>query len=123
MDYEPDPEAALLRLREFVFSEGTYAGAERRPATPQEALLTAGDGGTRSILDILEISDEPQPCCAAPLTEEELKRYFGTLKPHSDAIDHADAAWEEAERGAARFYVAYQAGVPSHYVFYGYSFD
>ncbi len=71
----------------------------------------------------MQISDEPADCSAAPLSAQELERHFRTRTPDPDAIDSADGFWEGLERGQARFFVAYQEGVPSHYVFAGYSFD
>jgi hypothetical protein len=123
VDFDADPAKALARLREFVFKEGTYWGAEHQPESPEEALEAAAETGTRSILDISAISEEPDYCCAAPLTPEELERYFGTRTPDADAIDHCEEAWEDLERGKARYYVAYANGAPAGYVFFGYSFD
>lgn len=123
VDYQEDPGAALARLREDVFERGVYYGAERRPKTPKQALEQAGESGTRSILDIERISKRPDYCCAAPLTPDELLRYFGSATPTAAMVDQSDALWEEMERGMARYFVAYEQGIPRHIVFVGYSFD
>jgi hypothetical protein len=123
MEYESDPEAALRRLRGHVFAEGTYWGAENSPRSPEEALEAAGESGTRSILDISSISDRPDYCCAAPLSPRELDQYFGTQTPSADAIDTSEAAWEDLERGMARYFVGWENGAPASLVFFGYSFD
>ena len=123
IDYEADASSALRKLREHVFQEGTFWGAEKRPQTPEEALDAAGECGTRSILDISAISAEPDYCSAAPLTPEELRRYFRTETPDADAIDACEDVWDDLERGQARYYVAFRDGAPANYVFFGYSFD
>src|SRR5713226_1453312 len=64
--YDADPQRALDRLRSEVFASGRYFGASKRPATPERALELAGESGTRSILDIETVADEPDFRRAAP---------------------------------------------------------
>lgn len=123
VDYQEDAGAALARLRQDVFERGDYFGADKHPRTPKEALAWSGDSGTSSILDIEHISQRPDYCCAAPLTPDELLRYFGTATPTAAMVDQSDALWEEMERGMARYFIAYEQGIPRHIVFVGYSFD
>jgi hypothetical protein len=118
-----DPATALRKLRQDVFQKGQYFGAHRTPKSPEEAVELAGATGTRSILDILRIADEPDYSCAAPLTAEQAMEYFGTERPSVDMIEHCDLLWEELERGMARYVVVYEADVATSLVFIGYSYD
>lgn len=121
--YEPDIQSALDKLRRRVFESGEYDGAEFDPPTPEAAFELADADGTRSILDISRISETPDFCCAAPLTPEELDRYFGTRKPTKAMIQGAADFWEDIERGMARYVVLYEADEPTEIYFAGYSFD
>jgi hypothetical protein len=121
--YEPDIEVALDKLRRRVFESKEFNGAELDPPTPEAAFELTGADGTRSILDISRISDQPDFCCAAPLTSEELERYFGTQKPTEVMVrDHGDF-WEDLERGMARYVIVFEGEEPKSIYFAGYSFD
>jgi hypothetical protein len=120
--YEQDIQRALDKLRASVFASGEYNGAEFEPATPQEAFEMAEEDGTGSILDIAQISDSPDFCCAAPFSRDELVDYFGTEQPTLDQAADADF-WEDIERGQARYFVIYNDGQPAQICFAGYSFD
>jgi hypothetical protein len=121
--FEPDVQAALEKLRRRVFESKEFNGAELDPPTPEAAFGLAGADGTRSILDIGRISDRPDFCCAAPLSPEELERYFGTPKPTEAMVRGADDFWEDLERGMARYVILYEGDEPSGIYFAGYSFD
>jgi hypothetical protein len=123
VDYEPDIQAALNKLRAKVFASGQFHGADRLPRTPKEALKMAGADGTRSVLDIITISDEPDFCAAAPLSPQELLQYFGTERPTAKMVQENDQFWEDLERGMARYIIIYDGPSPSHIFFAGYSFD
>jgi hypothetical protein len=121
--YEPDVQAALEKLRRRVFESKKFNGAEFDPPTPEAAFELTDADGTRSILDISRISDHPDFCCAAPLSPEELERYFGTQKPTEATVRDADDFWEDLERGMARYVILYEGDEPSAIYFAGYSFD
>ena len=123
VEYESDVEKVLQRLREEVFLRGEYNGADLGAKTPEEALELSGADGTRSILDIARINQEPDYCCAAPLTDEELQRYFGTEKPTVAMVESCEELWDDLERGMARYVVTYEDGGGKRIVFVGYSFD
>jgi len=123
VDYQEDPRAALAELRHAVFQGGAYHGVTRGARTPEEALKRAGETGTRSILDIERIAPRPDYGCAAPLTGEEVQRYFGTTMPTVAMIEQCDRLWNDLERGMARYLVAFEQDRPRHLVFIGYSFD
>ncbi len=121
--YEPDIQAALDKLRRRVFASKEFNGAEFDPPTPEAAFELTEADGTRSILDISRISDEPDFCCAAPLSPEELERYFGNQKPTKAMLQEADEFWDDLERGKARYVILYEGDEPKEIYFAGYSFD
>jgi hypothetical protein len=123
VDYEDDIGAVLKKLRERVFESGEFNGAQFNPSTPEEALEMAAEDGTRSILDIMAISETPQFCAAAPLTAEELHEFFGTDKPTVKMFEENMEFWESLERGMARYIIIYEGDVPTQIFFVGYSFD
>ncbi len=122
VDYDPDTQAALERLRGDVFRQGKYYGADQKPATPQDAVKLAGETGTRSILDITKVKSRPDYCCVAPLTQQELTRYFGTITPTVGQVEESDEFWEDLERGKARCLEVLDNSVRKLF-FAGYSFD
>lgn len=123
VDYEPDIQAVLEKLRAQVFESGEFNGAEMNPATPEEAVEMTECDGTRSILDITTISETPDFCCAAPYTEDELVGYFGTARPTLETAQQIDDLWNDLERGQARYIVIYDGDKPTKILFMGYSFD
>ena len=123
VEYEDDVQSALEKLRRDVFRKGEFHGAERNPATPEDALQAAAEDGTRSILDIIKIVDKPDYCCAAPLSSDELIEYFGTERPTVEMVDTNEAFWEDLNRGMARYVAIYEEDKPSKLFFAGYSFD
>ena len=123
VDYSEDIPSALDTLRRQVFERGEFHGSGRGAKTPEEALELAGETGTRSILDIMTIQDEPDLCCAAPLTPGEMTRFFGTVQPSVRMVEESDDFWDHLERGMARYVVIYENGKPTKLFFAGYSFD
>ena len=121
--YESDVQRALDRLRDDVFAAGDYRYAEEGPSSIDEALEIADADGTASILDINQISDEPDFCSAAPFTPAELRTYFGSEEPTRAQIEASDDYWEELDRGQARYAIVYADGAPTEIYFAGYSFD
>ncbi len=121
--YEPDIQSALDKLRLRVFESKEFNGAEFDPPTPEAALELTEADGTRSILDISGISDEPEFCCACPLSPEQLEEYFGTRKPTEALVRNHAEFWEDIERGMARYVILYDGDEPKGIYFAGYSFD
>jgi hypothetical protein len=116
-------QRALDRTREEEFRAGRFRYAEENPTSIEEALDIADADGTASILDISQISAEPDYGCAAPFTPVELQHYFGSEQPSRNDIERAEDYWEDMERGQARYVVVYADGEPSEIYFAGYSFD
>src|SRR4051794_35657534 len=91
--YKPDVNAALQELRQQEFQAGRYNPVMNSPpfpvgphspapgaqhATIEEALEDSDADGTRSILDLDHLSDEPEFNAASPLDEELLEELYGT---------------------------------------------
>lgn len=121
--YQESIQRALDALRDQVFRSGRYRGSELKPATPEEAVANMEADGTASILDITTVSDEPDVCAVAPLSDEDLKAHFGTPRPTRQDIKRNVAFFEQIERGQGVYIVAYMAGLPHEILFAGYSFD
>jgi hypothetical protein len=121
--YEASVQSALEKLRADVFKRGEYSTVDLDPASPEEAFELGDADGTASILDIQQITDEPDFCCAAPFKSDELLDYFGTDKPTRAQIEQGDDYWDELERGQARYVVVYKNAQPAELYFAGYSFD
>ena len=122
VDFDQDLQAALDRLRADVFRRGDYFGADPRHKSPEAAVKASGDSGTRSILDITKVQAKPDYCRAAPLTREELLRYFATAEPTLAAVEDCEVFWMDLERGMARCVVVTD-GPARKLLFAGYSFD
>lgn len=136
--YQPDLDAALQELREREFEAGRYNPVQPFLEFPidanspspgaqhisiDEAREDAAEDGTRSILDVEGISEERSFCVAAPLTEEELEEYFGTVHPTREMISNNMDFLENIDRGQCIYIIAYKGDQPSELFFAGYSFD
>jgi hypothetical protein len=136
--YRQDVGAALDELREREFRAGRYnpvipfisfpitasspaPGARHR--TIQDALKASNADGTRSILDIYSIAEEPDFGVAAPLAPEVLQSLYGTDQPTRAAVEANMDFLEDIERGHAVYIILYADGSPSELLFAGYSFD
>src|SRR5258706_9277538 len=112
--HNPDINAALQELREREFKAGRYnpvirflkfpVGADSPAPGAQHksiqlALKAADADGTRSILDLDHVSDEPDFSAVVPLPPDELDRLFGTEQPTHDMIQQSDELFEGIERG------------------------
>lgn len=58
-----------------------------RHVSIEEALEASEESGTRSILDVQGVSDEPAWLCASPLSEFLLVQLFGTREPSRDLLE------------------------------------
>ncbi|HEV3144928.1 MAG TPA: hypothetical protein VGZ47_13645 [Gemmataceae bacterium] len=136
--YNPDVEAALQELREREFRAGRYnpvmpflqfpttanspaPGAQH--SSIEEAMEDADADGTRSILDIFHIGEEPDLCTATRLSAERLQELYGTTQPTRATVEANMEFFEEVDRGQAIYMVLYKNGNPDELMFAGYSFD
>ena len=138
VEYNPDIDAALQGLRQREFEAGRYNPVMARlefpigPGSPapgaahdsiEEALEAADADGTRSILDLDHVSEEPEFCAVSPLPGAVLERLFGTGEPMHGMIEQSDELFEGMERGQGVYIVVYRDGQPDEIFFGGYSFD
>jgi hypothetical protein len=138
VDYEPDIEAALQKLREREFQAGRYNPVIDFPEFPvtsqspapgrehdsiEEAFEDSDADGTRSILDMMQVSATPDYNAVAPLPGEVLIELFGTDKPTHEMIEESDELYEKLERGQGVYVIVYKDEQPSEIFFAGYSFD
>lgn len=159
VEYQPDIQIALQDLRKREFEAGRYNPLNPFPFDVDlnervkvissstdlypniEADVEAADAdGTRSILDIFQVSDSPDFCVTCPFPTENLLRLFGTDKPERELIesvvleekplyfwvdgyDMLEDFWRTIGRGESRYIVVYKDDKPSEIFFVGYSFD
>ena len=138
VDYEPDINAALQKLREREFRAGRYNPAVDFPEFPvgpdapapgaqhasiEDAVEDADADGTRSILDMERVSDEPDFNAVAPLPDEDLLELFGTERPTREMVEGAEELYGLLDRGQGVYVVVYKDERPSEIFFAGYSFD
>lgn len=127
VDYNDDIAAALEKARKDVFEQGHFFGVENHPISIEAAIEASGDTGTRSILDINHISEEPEFFAASPLDADELRQYFHTGMAHLNIekkIDSCIDFWDSLERGQARYIILHDKNNnPAKILFAGYSFD
>jgi hypothetical protein len=134
VEYQPDVDAALQELREREFRAGRYnpvvpfpfqAGSSApgaRHRTIREALRAAGADGTRSILDLGRIAEEPELGAVARLPDEVLLQLYGTTRPTRAKVEQG-AHSEYMERGQGIYIIIYRDGQPDEILFAGYSYD
>lgn len=139
VEYEPDIDAALQKLRRREFEAGRYNPAVDFPEFPvaadspapgaqhdsiEEAMEDSDADGTRSILDMERIAEEPDFNAVTRMPRETLLELFGTDRPTREMIDESDELFELMdERGQGIYIIVYEGERPSEIFFAGYSFD
>lgn len=136
--HQPDLNAVLQSLRQREFKAGRYNPAIDFPDFPvdassrgpgaqhasiEDAQEDADADGTRSILDIESVGDEPDFGVACPLAPDVLVDLYGTDQPSRAAVEANLEFLEEVERGQAVYVVLYKDGKPDEVLFAGYSYD
>src|SRR5262249_12843910 len=96
VEHQPNVSGAFHALRQREFIAGRYTPVIAFPEFPvdasspspgaqhasvEEAMEDADADGTRSILDMMRISDTPDYGAVTPLPEEKLFDLFGTDQP------------------------------------------
>lgn len=138
VNYKPDLDSVLQELRNREFNAGRYNPAMpflNFPVDPtqpgpgaqhdsiEDAMEDSDADGTRSILDIQSIADEPDFCVAAPLDGGQLEGLYGTTEPTRQMIEDNMDFLEDVERGHCVYILAHKDGKPDEVLFAGYSFD
>jgi hypothetical protein len=136
--YKPDLNGALDELREREFRAGRYnpvtpflefpigphsPSPGPRHATIAEAFEAAEADGTRSILDLDGVSDEPGFGVAARLDDDLLKELYGTTRPTRAIVEANDELWDHLDRGQGAYIILYRDDQPDEIYFAGYSYD
>jgi hypothetical protein len=136
--YRPDVNEALQELREREFRAGRYnpvipfpnfpigphsPAPGARHATMAEALEDAEADGTRSIIDLDRVADEPDYGAVTPLKDTALRDLFGTTRPTREMVESNHDFWENLERGQGISIVLYKDDRPDEIYFAGYSYD
>ena len=138
VDYERDIDSALQKLRQREFQAGRYNPVVQFPEFPvgpqtpapgakhnsiEDALEDSEEDGTRSILDMERVSDEPDFGAVSPFPDEDLLEMFETTKPTREMVESSTWLFEFLERGQGVYIVTYADDQPSGIFFAGYSFD
>lgn len=138
VEFEEDDNAALQKLRQREFLAGRYNPVQYFPDfqalendppgaqhdTIEDALWAAEADGTRSILDLARVDDEPDFCVAARLKPKQLIDLFGTEKPTEEIVQEKFSdLLEIIERGHGICFPIYDGDKPIELIFVGYSFD
>jgi hypothetical protein len=136
--YQPDIDVALQELREREFRAGRYnpvvpfLGFPIGPHSPSpgaqhdsiaDAFADADADGTRSILDLERISDEPELGAVSALDDEAMNNLYGTTRPTREMVEQNHDLWEDLDRGLGVYIVLYKNDQPDEIYFAGYSFD
>ena len=136
--HQADLNAALQELRQREFEAGRYNPVIDFPSFPigpnspapgaqhasmQEARDDSDADGTRSILDLDHVSDEPEYFAVTPLSEQVLQQLYGTTQPTRSMVEKDMDFLDDIERGQGVSIVLYKDGQPDEIFFAGYSFD
>src|SRR5689334_5436452 len=136
--YRPDVDGALRELREREFRAGRYnpvipfpdfpigphsPAPGARHATMAEAIEDADADGTRSIIDLARVADEPDYGAVTAPGDAALRALFGTTRPTREMVANNDDLWEDLERGQGVYIVLYKDDQPDEIFFAGYSYD
>jgi hypothetical protein len=136
--HRTDVAAALQELRDREFRAGRYNPVIRfldfpigpnspapgaRHATFAAAFQASGADGTRSIIDLERVSEQPELGAVTALGDEALQDLFGTTRPTREMVEENEDLWEDLERGQGIYIVLYRDDQPDEIFFAGYSFD
>lgn len=137
--WEEEPQDALDLLRQREFEAGRYNPVMTRldfvePAfskqyrkaqhdSIEDAIMDAGEEGTRSILDIHQIGERADFGVAAPMPRAALLELYGTERPTMDAVRANKDFLRWAAPAQCIYLTVHDAkGQPTHYVFAGRAF-
>jgi hypothetical protein len=147
VNYKADINEALQELREREFRAGRYNPVIESPydlfpigphspapgpqhKTMVEAYLATEANGTRSIIDIEGVSDQPGFRRAVALEDDVLREVFGTTRPTRAMVEAKGyLLFSEIEnhyrlrRGKAIFFILYRDDQPDEIYFAGRSID
>ena len=101
-----------------------------KPTSIETLLQWNAEEGTHSIIDIEQVAQAPSFGVVAPLSNEEIKSFFGTEKPTRTMVENKEGAltvFLQNELGRSRwqgtYIVVYKENEPTEIYFTGYSGD
>lgn len=123
--YMKNVDEALQSIRQVEFKAGRYSFPGKKPSSLDALIENMPESGTRSILDMLKVSDNPEILAVSPFPLEELTEILGTGKPnHKVVATHlGDLVQAIGARGEGRFIVVYKENKPNELFFFGISID
>lgn len=136
--YQESISNALHELRQREFAAGRYNPVIPTlefpigPHSPcpgpehpsiQKAIEASMESGTRSVLDIERLSNEPDYLAVCPLQKDKLLQLYGTTKPTREQVETNLAFFEIIERGQDIYLLLYEDEEPTELIFAGCSFD
>jgi hypothetical protein len=126
--YESDAQHALDTLRDREFKAGRYnpvipflefsePGFLAQQPGPKhrsidDAVGASSEDGTRSILDIAQVGEEPDFGVAAPVPAARLREWFGTEHPTHAMLTKANELFESIDRGHCVYVIVYEGDQP-----------
>ena len=125
--YQADVEAALHELRQREFAAGRYSPVIDSPsdlfplgpnspapgaghASIEEVMEEVEEEGTRSILDLDHVADEPDFCAVAPFPDHILADLYGTTQPTREMVEQNMDFLESIMRGQGAYIILYKNG-------------
>ena len=136
--YQPDIGNALQEVRHREFVAGRYNPVQRylktivtsdsptvgaRHVSIEAAVKAAGSEGTRSILDMNRIGQEPKDGVVVQLPRDRSVELFGTQEPTRTMVEANDDFFNDIERGQGIYIIIYDDRKPAEICFAGYSYD
>ena len=125
--WEPDLRAALLRAQQETLSTGSFAQLYKpdgRLETVKDVRDAYGADGSGSVIDILDLAEEPGLEVAGPFEAEVLLDLFGTTRPTRDAVLLKSFEIEGLlGRGEAAYVLLYEGETPREIFFCGWTAD
>ena len=116
--------------REEYLADFQKLQALPEPTSIETLIAWNAEEGTHSIIDIVEILPKPGFGAAAPLSNKDLERFFGTDRPTRAMIEGKEGVlgpFLQQEmgryRGEATYILVYKDGEPDEIYFTGYSGD
>jgi hypothetical protein len=136
--HKPNLQEALEELRQQEFQAGRYNPVIPFPNFPisphspapgaqhasiEEAFDDADADGTRSILDLDRISDEPEFGAVTPVPDDVLQELYNTIHPTREMVERNMDFLDDIDRGHGVSIILYKDGKPDEIFFAGYSYD
>ena len=139
--HQADVTAALQQLRQQEFRAGRWFdgttgpfpnfAADQPPKadSADDALEMMFEVGTRSILDMVGVSQRRRVAYVAPVADQQLLRVFGTTQPTHEQVEQqgglvsGGGLFDRFPTGCGMYFTVYRDGAPAELCFFGYSYE